>query len=73
MTHYITDFEVISLFILIALGVFIYTRYSNENEKNHEYKNFTTIVAAACFFDVMASESVNRHWPVGAEMLGYAV
>ena len=46
MTHYITDFEVISLFILIALGVFIYTRYSNENEKNHEYKNFTTIADA---------------------------
>ena len=34
MTHYIMDFEVISLFILIALGVFIYTRYSNENESD---------------------------------------
>ena len=69
MDHYVVDFELISLFILIALGVYLFTRYSNENASNQEFKHLTTIVAAACLFDVLASVAIDNCWPVWAEMV----
>ena len=66
---YIVDFEVLSIFVLLFISIYMRVKYSMETEQNREFLRVVIGIGGATLFDVLGALSLKYSWSIVLKQL----
>ncbi|MCR5045048.1 MAG: hypothetical protein K6A42_00550, partial [Treponema sp.] len=72
-TFIVSDFDIVSFFVSLAVAFYTYTKYSEQNQGNRAFKRMVFCALLLCATDFFSSLTVNIKAGVFFELLAQSV